>query len=68
MSKSRKVMLSAGPLGGREVDWTPGHVTVTIDGCMYRICTDIKHGVDATGNPSTKETETNQAIFIGEVI
>ena len=67
MNKS-KVTLSAGPIGGRVVDWTPGQSTITVDGCMYRICTEQKHGVDANGIPVTREIETNQAVFVGEVI
>ena len=63
-----KVTLSAGPLGGRVVDWTPGQSTITVEGNMYRLCAEQKHGVDAEGLPVTKEIETNQAVFIGEVI
>ena len=63
-----KVTLSAGPIGGRVVDWTPGQATITVEGNMYRLCTEQRHGVDADGLPVTKEIETNQAVFIGEVI
>ena len=67
MNKS-KVTLSAGPLGGRVVDWTPGQATFTVEGNMYRLCTEQLQGLDANGLPVTKEIETNQAVFVGQVI